>query len=412
MKLTEIDSILTDLDYFQQKDVPHEAFATLRRDDPVHYTERTFPYSFWSVTKFEDCYSVYCAPERFSSNHGLALTNAEVNENQYGTSMIASDPPVHNRQRRLISMRLTPRQVMPEEPHIRAIVTDIIDQVAPRGECDFVTDIAARMPTAVICEMMGVPREDWEDMFHWGNLLIGSQDPEYREEGESAREAAEKGRVGVYNYYMKLITERRKNPGNDLVSALIHGEMGGGAKMSDMDILANCLLLILGGQETTRNAMSGGMMELMQHPDQKAKAAADRSLIKSTIEEFLRWTSPITHLMRTAMEDTELHGKKIRQGDKMVVWNVSANRDDDAFPDPFKFDISRSPNDHLAFAHGEHFCVGANLARLELRVMLDELLTRLPDLRPAGKPERLRSNFVAGIKHMPVKFTPARAIAA
>ena len=212
MKLTEIDSILTDLDYFQQKDVPHEAFATLRREDPVHYTERTFPYSFWSVTKFEDCYSVYCAPERFSSNHGLALTNAEVNENQYGTSMIASDPPVHNRQRRLISMRLTPRQVMPEEPHIRAIVTDIIDQVAPRGECDFVTDIAARMPTAVICEMMGVPREDWEDMFHWGNLLIGSQDPEYREEGESAREAAEKGRVGVYNYYMKLITRAAQEP--------------------------------------------------------------------------------------------------------------------------------------------------------------------------------------------------------
>ena len=167
---------------------------------------------------------------------------------------------------------------MPEEPHIRAIVTDIIDQVAPRGQCDFVTDIAARMPTAVICEMMGVPREDWENMFHWGNLLIGSQDPEYRAEGESAREAAEKGRVGVYNYYMKLITERRKNRGNDLVSALIHGEMGGGAKMSDMDILANCLLLILGGQETTRNAMSGGMMELMQHPDQMAKVAADRSL--------------------------------------------------------------------------------------------------------------------------------------
>ncbi|HXR34952.1 MAG TPA: cytochrome P450 [Candidatus Binataceae bacterium] len=411
MKLAEIDSLLTDLDYFQQHDVPHEAFVTLRREDPVHHTHRDFPYGFWSVTKFDDALAVYRAPERFSSHHGLALTNSEIEENQYGTSMIAADPPFHNKQRRLISMRLTPRQVLPEEKHIRAIVTSIIDQVAPRGECDFVTDIAAQMPTAVICEMMGVPREDWEDMFHWGNLLIGSQDPEYREAGDSAKQTAEKGRIAVYNYYMKLIAQRRKNPGDDLVSALVHGDMSG-EKMTDMDILANCLLLILGGQETTRNAMSGGMMQLMLHPDQKAKVMAERSLIKGTIEEFLRWTSPITHLMRTATADAEVHGKRIKKGDKVVVWNVSANRDEDEFSDPFKFDVTRTPNDHLAFAHGEHFCVGANLARLELRVMLDELLTRLPDIQPAGKPERLRSNFVAGIKHMPVKFRPARAAAA
>jgi len=154
------------------------------------------------------------------------------------------------------------------------------------------------------------------------------------------------------------------------------------------------------------------MMQLMQHPDQKAKVKADRSLIKPTIEEFLRWTSPITHLMRTATADSEVHGKPIKKGDKVVVWNVSANRDEEEFSEPFKFDVTRTPNDHLAFAHGEHFCVGANLARLELRVMLDELLTRLPDMQPAGKAERLRSNFVAGIKHMPVKFTPARAAAA
>lgn len=411
MKLAEIDPILTNLDYFQQHDIPHEAFATLRKEDPVHHTERPYPYGFWSVTRFEDALTVYRAPELFSSHHGLALTNHDIEENQYGTSMIAADPPFHNRQRRLISMRLTPRQVMPHESHIRAIVGAIIDQVAPRGECDFVTDIAARMPTAVICEMMGVPREDWEDMFYWGNLLIGSQDPEYRDEGENARQTAERGRVAVYNYFMKLIGERRKNSGDDLVSSLVHGDLGGD-KMSDMDVLANCLLLILGGQETTRNAMSGGMMQLMQSPDQKARVAADRSLIKGTIEEFLRWTSPITHLMRTATEDSELRGRKIRKGDKVVVWNVSANRDGEVFSDPFRFDITRDPNDHLAFAHGEHFCVGANLARLELRLMLDELLTRLPDMQPAGKAERLRSNFVAGIKHMPVRFTPARAAAA
>ena len=411
MTFAEIDSILTDLDYFQQHDIPHEAFAALRREDPVHHTHRDYPYSFWSVTKFEDALTVYRAPELFSSHHGLALTNHDVAENQYGTSMIAADPPLHNRQRRLISMRLTPRQVLPHEPHIRAIVGSIIDQVAPRGECDFVTDIAARMPTAVICEMMGVPREDWDDMFYWGNLLIGSQDPEYRDAGESARQTAERGRVAVYNYYMKLIAQRRKDPGDDLVSALVHGDMGG-EKMSDMDVLANCLLLILGGQETTRNAMSGGMMQLMQEPEQRARVTADRSLIRSAIEEFLRWTSPITHLMRTATDDAVLRARRIRKGDKVVVWNVSANRDDAAFPDPFRFDIARNPNDHLAFAHGEHFCVGANLARLELRIMLEELLNRLPDMQPAGKPERLRSNFVAGIKHMPVRFTPARAAAA
>ncbi len=207
-----------------------------------------------------------------------------------------------------------------------------------------------------------------------------------------------------------MITDRRKNPAEDLVSALTHGEVEGD-KLTDHEILFNCFLLILGGQETTRNAISGGVDALIKNPEQRARLMADRALMPTAIEEILRWTSPITHIMRTATRDTELRGRTIRKRDRVLVWNASANRDEDVFADPYRFDIERHPNNHVAFGYGEHFCLGANLARVELRVMLDELLRRLPDMTTAGPMERLRSNLLAGIKHLPVRFSPRRAAA-
>jgi cytochrome P450 len=320
--------------------------------------------------------------------------------------MIMTDPPRHGKIRSLINRRLTPRAVNEFEPHIRQITTEVIDAVIAKGECDFVVDIAGRLPTAVICDMMGIPREYWDIMFALGNQSIGTDDPEYQQ-GRSAAETGGAAEAQIFSYFSKWIDERRKNPGDDLISALIHGDVDG-AKLTDLEVLFNCFLLIIGGQETTRNATSGGILALIENPAERAKLRNDPSLLTVAMEEFLRWTSPVTHIMRVAKKDGEVRGQKIRSGEKVVIWNASANRDEAMFPRPDVFDITRMPNDHLAFGHGEHFCIGANLARLELRVMIEEVTRRMPDLELAGPVERLRSNFVAGIKHMPVRFSASR----
>ncbi|HYA36537.1 MAG TPA: cytochrome P450 [Candidatus Binataceae bacterium] len=410
MKLSEID--LTDLDFFLTGD-PHEAWRTLRREAPVFWHEKRGRRGFWAVTRYADVLGVYHNPTVYSSERGIALNMLSMpmaeTAGGMGQMMIMSDPPRHGQMRSLINRRLTPRAVDTYEPNIRRIAIDIIDGVIARGECDFVVDVAAKLPTAVICEMMNIPREHWEMMFNLGNMSIGTDDPEYQQ-GRSAQETGMAAQAEVFSYFSKVIAERRRQEGSDLISALIHGEVGG-APLSDLEILFNCFLFIVGGQETTRNATSGGLLALIQHPAQFAKLKADPDVTPTAIEEFLRWTSPVTHVMRTAKQEIVLNGQTIKAGDPVVLWNASANRDESAFSNPDVFDISRSPNDHLAFGHGEHFCVGANLARLELRVMIDEVIRRMRDIELAGPVERLRSNFVAGIKHMPIRFRPAEPLA-
>lgn len=409
------DFDLTNPDFFVSGD-PHLAWKELRSTDPVHWTTRPNKKGFWSITKHCDAKSVYRDPATFSSQGGIALGFADAPErNQprmqfgFGQMMITTDPPRHGRMRQMINRRFTPRVLAPLEPHVRAITAEIIDAVAKRGSCDLVVDVAAKLPTAVICEMLNIPREDWELMFALGNMTVGSQDPEYQVDG-SAQKTGAHAQMEIFNYFMKLIGERRSKPGPDLVSALIYGEIEGD-RLSDIEVLFNCFLLILGGQETTRNAITGGMDALMRSPTDRERLLRDASMMPIAIEEILRWTSPITHIMRTATRNVELRGREIREGDRVVIWNPSANRDEDVFGDPYHFDITRRPNDHIAFGYGEHFCIGANLARLELRVMIDELLQRMPDLAPAGPLERLRSNLLAGIKHLPVTFTPTKAAA-
>ncbi|HJU11361.1 MAG TPA: cytochrome P450, partial [Candidatus Binataceae bacterium] len=285
------------------------------------------------------------------------------------------------------------------------ICDQILDAVIEQGKCDFVVDVAAKVPTAAICEMLGIPGEYRDQMYSLGNAAIGSQDPEYNQ-GRSAIETGRNAQAEFFGYFAKLIDERRKHPGKDLISAFTVGEVDG-AKLTDLEILFNAFLLIIGGQETTRNAISGGMLALINHPQERTKLTNDPGLMPTAIEEFLRWTTPVTHILRTARQNTELRGEKIHEGDKVVVWNASVNRDEEVFAAADRFDITRSPNDHLAFGHGEHFCIGAHLARLEMRVMIEQVMRRMPDLELAGQPERLRSNFVAGIKHMPVRFTPS-----
>ncbi len=406
MKLGEIN--LLDLDLFVHGD-PHQAFAVLRREAPLYWHEQKAGRGFWAVTRYRDALRVYHDPETYSSERGISLNFDNVMPEQVGSGMmmILTDPPRHNRIRQVVSPRFTPRAIAAYEPEVRRICDEILDAVIERGECDFVVEVAAKVPTAAICEMLGIPAEYRDLMYSLGNAAIGSQDPEYNQ-GRSAMETGRNAQAEFFGYFAKLIDERRKQPGRDLISAFTIGKVEG-AQLTDLEILFNTFLLIIGGQETTRNAISGGMLALINHPAQRARLASDPALMATAIEEFLRWTTPVTHILRTARHDGELRGEKIRAGDKVVVWNASANRDEEVFPEADRFEINRSPNDHLAFGHGEHFCIGAHLARLEMRVMIEQVMRRMPDLELAGEPERLRSNFVAGIKHLPVRFTPSAA---
>jgi cytochrome P450 len=272
------------------------------------------------------------------------------------------------------------------------------------------------LPLAVICGMMGVEKKDWNLMFQLTNKVLGGGDPEYqtdvpedqRGSVEAARLTSISGFMGMLQFWQGLLAERRKERRDDLVSLLCDAELDG-EKLSDEDILWFSFLLIVAGNETTRNAISGGLLVLCEHPDERKRLQDDMSLIDTAVEEILRWTSPVTHMARVATADTEIRGQKIKQGERVVMWYPSVNRDEDVFPEPDRFDITRTPNEHLAFGIGEHFCLGAGFARLELKVLFQELFRRFPDIQLAGEPERLRSTFIGGIKHLPVRFTPERA---
>ena len=406
MKLDEID--LASLDFFVDGD-PHAAWKLLRTEAPVHWN-RHKNMGFWSISRYDDALRVYRDAAAFSSERGVMLILTDKQDEMaewlgFRKMMIFVDPPRHSRMRQVVNRRFTPRALAPLESQIRSIAREIIDAVAPLGRCDFVLDVAAKLPTAVICEMMAIPKADRELVFALANLSIGAQDPEYQIEGDG-RGTGQKAQREYFEYLSKVVAGCRKNPGDDLVSALLRGEVEGEG-LTDSEMLFNCFLFIVAGQETTRNAISGGMLALLQNPEQLRRLDKDRSLMPTAVEEILRWTSPATHIMRSAKRDVEMHGQKINAGDRVVIWNASANRDENAFPDPYRFDVGRTPNDHLAFGYGEHFCLGANLARLEIKVIVEELMERLPDIEQAGAVSKLRSHFVAGIKHLPVRFTPS-----
>jgi cytochrome P450 len=402
MTLEQID--LTDLDFFVHGDI-YEAFKVLREQSPVHWQQRAPGRGFWSLTRYDDVIAAYRDAQNFSSVLGVTLYfgKPDYQRSGLGRMMIVSDPPRHAKIRQVVSGRFTPRAIAPFEDRIRQIASDIIDSIIERGECDFVVDVAARLPTAAICELMGIGREHWDLMFTIANQSVGRHDEEYAM-GRSGRQTMLDAQDQAGEFFLKEAEKRRRNPTDDLISAIVHGSVAG-EPMGPSEIVANCWLLILGGQETTRNAISGAMLALAQNPAERAKFASEPGA-PAAIEEFLRWTSPVTHIMRTAMTDVEIRGEKIRAGDRVVLWNASANRDAAQFEDPDRFDVMRDPNEHLAFGYGEHFCLGANLARLEMRVIFEELTQRIPDFEIAGPIERLRSNFVAGIKHMPVRFKP------
>jgi cholest-4-en-3-one 26-monooxygenase len=317
--------------------------------------------------------------------------------------MVNMDPPQHTKFRRLTSTGFTPRMIARMEEYIRQAAIKIVDDAAPLGACDFVTKVAAELPLVVIADIMGVPQEDRHKVFDWSNRLIGFDDPEFQTSLEDAQMAA----MEIWGYANDLAEGRRGKEGKDLVTVLINAEIDG-ERLTEMEFDAFFLLLAVAGNETTRNLISGGMLALMEFPEQRARLLADPALLNTAVEEMLRWVTPVIHFRRTATRDVELRGQKIKEGDKVVLYYTSANRDEDIFSNPGVFDVGRTPNEHLAFGIGQHSCLGLNLARLEIKVMFEELLKRMPDIELDGPVRRLRSNFINGVKTIPVRYTPGR----
>lgn len=397
----------------------HEAFRYLRREAPVHWNPGDENINgFWSLTKYEDIMFVSRNPQMFISSKGIAgpgLRNpgqfaADPNSTS-SASIITMDPPRHVKMRRLVNKGFTPRAVNAMEPKIREIANEILDGIAGKNSCDFVLEVSSQLPLAVICGLMGVPREDWDLMFELTNSVLGSGDPEYQaeipedERGtlEASRKTSIAGRARMVQYFRDILEQRRRESQEDLVTILLQSEVDG-EKLTEHDILEFCFLLIVAGNETTRNAISGGMIALSEFPEERQRLMADPSLMDTAVEEIIRWTSPLHHMAREATVDVEIRGQKIRAGERVLMWYPSANRDEEIFEDPYRFDVGRTPNDHLAFGIGEHFCLGAGFARKEIKVMFEELFRRFPKMEVSGPPERLRSNFINGIKHLPVTY--------
>lgn len=402
-------------DQYEHRGYPHEAWTVLRREDPVHrFESETFP-PFWAIVKYGDVAWVSRQPRRFLNAPRLVMSPRRFPlppPEESVRSLLNMDPPDHVRYRALVNRHFTPHALRGLRAHVEEICGEIVGDVVERaggpgaaGTCDFVADVAARLPLAVIMELLGVPRHDWEQIFHWSNEAIAPGDAEYRRGGTSS-ETAERAQRAFFDYFAGYVAERRRHPRADLVSILSAAEIDG-RSVADHEILSYCFLLAVAGNETTRNATSGGLLALIENPAELARLRDDPSLIPTAVEEVLRWTSPVVHFCRTAVEDVEIRGRTVRAGDLLVLFYPSANRDEEVFEEPFRFDVGRTPNDHYAFGIGEHFCLGANLARTELEVMLGECLRRFADVELAGPIERQRSSLVGGIKRMPVRFRAA-----
>jgi cholest-4-en-3-one 26-monooxygenase len=381
----------------------HEMFQVLRREDPVYFHDEPDDQGFWCITRHADLITVNRDYEVFSSaEQGISIPDISPEGAMVREMMLYMDPPRHTRYRLLVNKGFTPRMIGLLETGLRSKAAMIVDNVIERGQCDFVTDLAAELPLQAIAELMGVPQEDRHKLFDWSNRMVGIDDPEYEGDRESGTEAA----AELYMYANSLAAEKRQNPLDDIVSRLLGSEIEGD-KLSETEFDMFFMLLAVAGNETTRNATAHGMKALMDNPDQFEKLRNNTELLDSAIEEIVRWATPVLHFRRTAMSDYELGGKQIKKGDKVVMWHISANRDETVFDEPFRFDITRNPNEHIGFGGGgPHFCLGANLARMELRIIFEEIVTRMPDMEPAGDVEYLRSNFIGGIKHLPVRYSP------
>jgi len=373
---------------------PYDDWAWLRRESPVHWDEVG---EVWGIALHEDVLAIEKDPRTFSSKraprpHGDALP-----------MMISMDDPDHQRRRSLVNRGFTPRRIGELEDTVAGLCAQIVDDVADSGSCDAVWDLAARLPLLVIADLLGFDEEHYDDLLRWSDDMIRATtvDP-----APELADSALRAMLGFRELQLGVIEDRRANPRDDLISILCAAEVEG-HRLDDESIVQETLLLLIGGDETTRHVITGGLLALMANPEQQALLAADLDRLPVAVEELLRWVSPIKNMARTVTVDVEVRGQQLHEGDQVILLYPSANRDESVFDRPEALDLSREPNPHLAFGFGPHFCLGASLARLELRVMFRELLTRLPDLELVGETPYRPSNFISGPEAMPVRFTPA-----
>jgi len=387
--------------------VPHEYFRVLRDEAPVHWQEECeLPVfmpgpGYWALTRYEDVTFVSKRPEIFSSAApSSALNDLHPREQRLAREqLIQMDPPDHSELRNLMNVQFKPRAVQETEAAMRRIVCETLDPLASRSQCDFVGDVSAPISLRVLTNFLGVPDAYTARFYRWTNEVMRFGEP-----GSFNLIRARFALLQVFAQSALLARERRKRPTGDVFSGLVNGEFRG-APLTRMMTQVNFFLLVIAGNETTRNALSGGIQALCEHPEQFERLRRDPSLLPQAIEEILRWVSPVMQFRRTAMRATQIGGKPIRKGDKVVMYYGAANRDPATFADPEIFDITRKPNPHLAFGVGTHFCMGSHIARLEMRVALEEFLRRFPNVSLAGPPERLQSNFISAIKRLPINLS-------
>ena len=404
MTLT-LDAIdLSDHDAFVDH-VPHEWFRYLRQNDPVHWNDETDGRGFWAVTRYEDIRHVHRDVETYSSElGGTSLEDLDEEQIEARKSMLDMDPPRHDELRGLIARRFTPRAVHVWEEQIRTVVNAVLDTALPMGEFDFVREISSEIPMQIFAEILGVPQDERREIIEIGDRLLGNQDPEF-----AVTETADEHRnlpfshpaaLEMFEFGRRLAADRRKHPKNDIITQLAF------EPLTQREFDTYFVLLATAGNETTRHTITHGLLALLEFPEEMERLRSEPELAKSAAEEMLRWATPVHHFRRTVAKDTELAGTPLKAGDKLTTWFVSGNFDEAVFEDPHRFDIGRTPNRHMAFGPGGiHHCMGAHLAKLEIRITFEELLRRSADIELLGPPERLRSNFFNGIKRLPVRVT-------
>lgn len=391
--------------------VPFDTFSVLRREAPVHWSEWRGGDGYWSITRYNDILDILRDSKRFSSEQGANLEDWDSDQAIARRSMLETDPPNHTRYRKIVGPDFSPRAVAKYESFVREITRSVMKRVLQEGEFDFVEKFAAEIPMRVFARIMGVPDEDADQLIAWGDEMMGNTDPQvtevslYSEESDKYRLYPFRNPAGrkVIEYGRAQREKRLKHARDDLLTRLTYAKVDG-RPLADWEYDNNFLLLIVAGHEMTRQAIIHGMDEFIRHPEQIKRLQNDPDLMPTAVEEILRWATPVLHFRRTATEDVTLHGKTIRAGDKVLLWFISGNRDEDVFADPHRFDVGRTPNDHITFGRtGVHFCLGTHLARLEVRVIFEELLPYLHRFQLAGETTRMRSNFTNGIRTMPVK---------
>ncbi len=391
------------------------AFATLRRERPISFhKELSFgpipagP-GYWALTRYADILEASRTPEIFCSGRGSNIGDLPEPFLDFFGSMINMDDPRHARLRRIVSRGFTPRVLANVEADVQRVASRIVDDICEKGSCDFVTEVAATLPLEIICNMMGIDRSEHRYVFDRTNVILGAGDPEYVSDPTLIIPALLQAGADLAELMRNLAAKRQTDPQDDLTSTLIHAEVDG-ERLEPQELASFFVLLVVAGNETTRNAIAHGLLALHEHPEQRRIWESDFAAIAPTaVEEIVRWATPVIHFRRTATRDAELGGQAIKAGEKVVLWYASANRDEAAFPNADRFDVRRTPNEHVGFGGpGPHFCLGAHLARREISVIFQELFKRLPDIEVSGPPERLASFFINGIKHLPASFTSQR----